>query len=200
MIGRDETGTLGDGDEGAYVVKQVDEEEDKDDLEGADVKGSAEIEVKGGGADGGEVEGSGVPVDLVTEYAEEHGAEDADEHGGADAEDLKDGDEEQTEESKRGLRGAEVAEGDRGCGAGDDDAGVAEADEGDEEANAAADGSVELMGYGGDQTLAYTGEGEQEEDDSGEEDGSECGLPGDTHFEDNGIGEVSVQAHAWSEC
>ena len=40
---------------------------------------------------------------------------------------------------------AEIAESDGGGGAGNDDAGVAEADEGDEEADASADGGVELV-------------------------------------------------------
>ena len=46
-------------------------------------------------------------------------------------------------------RRVEVAEGDGGGGAGDDDAGVAESDEGDEEADASADRGVELIGDGG---------------------------------------------------
>ncbi len=54
MVGGDEAGALGDGDEGADVVEEIDEEEDEDDLEGADVEGAADVEVEGGGSDGGE--------------------------------------------------------------------------------------------------------------------------------------------------
>ena len=111
--------------------------------------------------DGGEIVGGGLPVDLMAEDAEERGGEDADQHGCADAEDLQDGDEEEAEDGEGGRRGVEVAEGDGGGGAGDDDAGVAESDEGDEEADASADRGVELMRDGGDEALADAGEGEQ---------------------------------------
>ena len=52
MVGGDEAGALGDGDQGADVVEEIDEEEDEDDLEGVDVEGAADVEVEGGGADG----------------------------------------------------------------------------------------------------------------------------------------------------
>ena len=71
-----------------------------------------------------------------------------------------------------------------------------EADEGDEEADAPSDSGVELVRDGGEQTLADSGEGEGEEYDAGEEDGSQGGLPGDAHLEDDGVGEVGVEAHA----
>src|SRR5271155_4821831 len=93
----------------------------------------------------------------------------------------------------------EVAEGDGGGSAGDDDAGVAESDEGDEEAYASADRGVELVGNGGDEALADSGEGEREKDDTGEEYGSEGGLPGDAHAFDDGVGEVGVETHAGRE-
>jgi len=79
----DEAGALGYCDEGADVVEEVDEEEDEDDLEGADVEGAADVQVEGGGADGGEIVGRGLPVDLVAEDAEESCGEDADELGRA---------------------------------------------------------------------------------------------------------------------
>jgi hypothetical protein len=93
----------------------------------------------------------------------------------------------------------EVAEGDGGGGAGDDDACVAESDECDEEADASTDCGVELMGDGGEKALADAGVCECEEDDAGEEDGAEGGLPGDVHGFDDGVGEVGVEAHAGCE-
>ena len=42
-------------------------------------------------------------------------------------------------------------------------------------------------------------EGEDEEDESFEEDGEECDLPGVAHSEDYGVGEVSVESHSRSE-
>ena len=190
---------MSDGDEGADVVEEIDEEEDEDDLEGADVESTADIELEGGGFDGGEAVVHRLPVDLVEEHSEEHGAEDADEHGGSDTEDLQDGDEEQAKEGEGSMRGADVAEGDDGRGAGNDDTGVAESDEGDEEADASSYCGVELMRDGSYETLAKAGEGQDEEDDSGEEDGSEGRLPGDAHAFDDGVGEVGVETHSRCE-
>ena len=97
------------------------------------------------------------------------------------------------------MRGAKVAECDSRSGVRDNDASVAESDEGDEEADASADCGVELMGDSCDKTLADAGEGEGEKDDSREKDGAESCLPMDTHAEDDGVGEVGVKAHAGSE-
>ena len=138
-------------------------------------------------------------LDLVEEDADGEGAEDADEHGGFDLVGLQDGDEDDAEDGELGAVLVEVAEGDGGGGALDDDAGVDQADEGDEEADASGDGGVELVGDGGDEFLADASEGEQEEDDAGEEDGAEGGLPGDVHALDDGVGEVGVEAHAGGE-
>ena len=93
VVGRDEAGALGDCDERADVVEEVDEEEDKDDFESSDVERAKDVEVEGRCLDGSEIVGGGLPMDLVAEYAYEHGGEDADKHGGSDAEDLQEGDE-----------------------------------------------------------------------------------------------------------
>ena len=52
VVGGDEVGAFGYGDEGADVVEEVDEEEDEDDLEEVQAEGSADVEVEGGLADG----------------------------------------------------------------------------------------------------------------------------------------------------
>lgn len=78
MVGGDEAGALGDGDEGANVVEEIDEEKDEDDFEGSNVESAADVEVEGRSGDGGETVAHGLPVDLVEEDAEKHGAENAD--------------------------------------------------------------------------------------------------------------------------
>jgi hypothetical protein len=93
----------------------------------------------------------------------------------------------------------QVAQSEGGGGAGDDESGVEQADEGDEEADSAGDRGVELVGDGGQQALADAAEGEQKKENSGEEDRAESGLPGDAHALDDGVGEVGVEAHAGGE-
>ncbi len=78
MVGGDETGALGDGDEGADVVEEIDEEEDEDDLEDADMERARDVEVEGGGFDRRQIVGCGLPVDLMADDAEESGCQDAD--------------------------------------------------------------------------------------------------------------------------
>ena len=92
-----------------------------------------------------------------------------------------------------------IAEGNGGRGAGNDDAGIAKSDEGDEEADPSTDCGVELIRNCGEESLADAGVSEPEEDDTGEEDGTERGLPRDMHAFDNGVGKVGVEAHAGSE-
>jgi hypothetical protein len=199
VIRCDEAGAVGDGNEGANVVEEVDEEKDEYYFEGATAQSGGDVEVKGCGLDCGEVVGNGLPVDLMAEDAEQGGGEDSDEHGGSDAKDLEDCDEKETEDREYGRRGVKVAEGDRGGRAGDDDAGVAESDKGDEETDASTDCSVELVGDRGDEALADARKSQCEKDDTGEEDGSEGGLPGNTHAFNNSVGEVGVEAHARGE-
>ncbi len=98
----DETGAVGDGDESADVVEEIDEEEDEDDFEGTDVERAGDVEVECGGFDRRQIVGCGLPVDLMADDAEERGGQDADEHRCADAEDLQGRDEEKAEDCKHG--------------------------------------------------------------------------------------------------
>jgi hypothetical protein len=122
VVGGDEAGAVGDGDEGADVVEEVDEEEDEDDLEGVEVEGAADVEVEGRCADGEGVEGGRLVFDLMEEDAEGEGAEDSDEHGGFNFVGLEDGDEDDAEDGEEDGGGVQVSEGDDGGGTGDDDA------------------------------------------------------------------------------
>src|ERR1700677_2200023 len=65
VVGRDETGALGNGDQGAKVIEQVDEKEDEDDFEQALVDGAANVELEGGGGESVEAAGGGCPVDQI---------------------------------------------------------------------------------------------------------------------------------------
>ena len=69
MVGCDEAGALGNGDECADVVEEIYEEEYEDNFEGADAERGGDVEVKGCGFDCGEIVGSGLPVDLVAKDA-----------------------------------------------------------------------------------------------------------------------------------
>ena len=136
---------------------------------------------------------------TMKDDSQERGCEDADKHCGTNAHNLQQRDEEEAEDGKSRLRRAQVAER-YGCGgAGDDDAGVAESDESNKEADASANSGVEFVGNGCDETLTDAGEGQDKKDNSGEKDGTQSGLPGDVHAFDHGVGEVGIQPHTRSE-
>ena len=102
--------------------------------------------LKGGCGEGVKAAAGGRPVNLAQCPGDDGGGENADQDGASDFFDFKGDHEDQAEE--RECRGgiSNVAETDEGCGIADDKAGVAKSNERDEQADAAGDRGVELMG------------------------------------------------------
>ena len=196
VVGRDEPGALGDGDQGAEVVEEVHEEEDEDDLQQALVERAADIELEGGGGERVEAAGGGRPVRQAQCPGEGGGGEHADENGAADLLHFQRHHQDQAEERQRGGGIADVAHADEGLRVAHHQARVAEADEGDEEADAAGHRGVKLVGNGAQNHLPDARRGEREKEDAGEKDRSQGRLPGDVHLDADGVGEVGVEAHA----
>ncbi len=127
------------------------------------------------------------------------GDQHTDQDRAADFFDFERDHEDEAEESERGGGVADVSEADESGRIADDEAGVAESDERDEEADAAGDGGVEFVGNRTQDHLADAGGGERKKNDAGEKHRAECGLPGDVHLEADGVSEVGVEAHAGGE-
>ena len=125
--------------------------------------------------------------------------EHADQDGAADFFDFERDHEGQSEERERGGGIADIAQANEGSRVADHEAGVAEADEGDEEANAAGDRGVEFMRDRAQDHLADSGGGEREKNDAGKKYRTEGRLPRDVHLEADGVGEIGVEAHAGCE-
>ena len=199
VIGGNEPGTLGDGDERPQIVEEIDEEEDEDDFEQALIERAANIEFE---------ECAGKALKAAARWCPMHKAhgpgdpcddENADENGAADFPDFEGHHENEAKQRKSRGRVADVAETDKGGGIADDQAGVAKADESDEETDAAGDGCVKFMRDGAQNHLADAGGSEREKDDAGEKHRAQRRLPGDVHLEADGVGEVGVEAHAGRE-
>jgi hypothetical protein len=92
----------------------------------------------------------------------------------------------------------DFADCDEGGGIGDDDFRIAQADEGDEQADAGGGAVLEAIGDAVDDLFADVGEGEEKEEKAGEKDDAQSGLPGNAAAEDDGISEVGVEGHAGS--
>src|SRR5271165_4814406 len=89
------------------------------------------------------------------------GGEDSEKDCAANLFDFQGHHENEAEEGQEGGWVAQVAEADKGLRIADDQSGVAKADKGDEEANAAGYGCVEFMGDGAENHLTDAGGGER---------------------------------------
>jgi hypothetical protein len=196
VIGRNEAGSLGDGHQGAEIVKQVNEKEDEDDLQQAFAESAANIQLESGVGERVKASGGGRPVRLPERPSQRGGGQHADENGAADFFHFQGDHEDEAEEGQRGGGIAHVAQRDQGLRVAHHQARVAEADEGDEQADAAGHGCVKLVGNGLQNHLADAGGGEQKKDDAGEKDRAEGRLPGDVQLDANRVSEVGVEAHA----
>ena len=65
VVGSDEPGAFGDGDQSAQVVEEIDEEEDEDDFEQALADGAADVELQRGLGEGADAADGGRPVHEV---------------------------------------------------------------------------------------------------------------------------------------
>ena len=76
-----------------------------------------------------------------------------------------------------------------------DDAGVAKADERDEEAHARRNRRIKLERDGGDDELAHAQRGEQQKRNTGKEDRSQRGWPRHAHALHHRVSEIGVDPH-----
>ena len=177
----------------------------------------------------GEGEDGGGGVALAEEQAGDGGSGHADEDRAADAPVEQDGDEDEAADGEEDADVVEVADldGDGGTreelavgreqrggrharGAAGDDAGFVEADKGEEQANADAEGVLHAEGDGVEEAFAEVDDGEQEEGRPADENGAEALFPGDgdgeggqaksdegvfAHVGGDGDGAVGVEAH-----
>src|SRR5699024_10482256 len=139
----------------------------------------------------------------LADHAQNPGDQDAVEDGALDPLHQHHGDDQHADQSQDGADAHAVEGlalkalvGQQGRIAVDDQLGVLQAHKGDEEADAHADGGFEGGGDGVENGLPHVGQGQQNEDDALCKDGHQGQLPGVTHLQHYGVGEVGVQAHA----
>src|SRR5208283_1435902 len=130
------------------VVEQVHKEEDKDDLQQPLAESAGNIEFKGGVGERVEASGGGRPVGQAQGPGGAGDGQYADQDGAADFPRFKSHHEDEAGEGQNRGGIADVAQGDQGLRVAHHQAGVAEADEGDEKPDAAGHGGVELVGDG----------------------------------------------------
>src|ERR1700676_109972 len=169
-----------DADQGADVVEEIDEEENEDELAEADFCGAAEIELEERARGMRQREKMIGPMREAEGDAGQGDGQDAEENGAADPAGHQDGDEQQANGSEKNLRVGSLAESHEGGGVCDDDFGVAEAHEGDEQADARGGAVFQGVWNAVYDLLADVGEREDQKEQAGEEDYAEGGRPGTT--------------------
>ena len=97
-----------------------------------------------------------------------------------------------------------IRNGNQSCGI-HGEAGVLQPDKGDEQADAHRNSPLELQRNGVENGFPYIGQGEDNKDDTLNENGKECHLPGEAHAAAYGIGHICIQSHAggqgkWQIC
>jgi hypothetical protein len=201
-------GALRHPDERADVVEHVDQQQGEDDGEGLAKIVQQQVEVqlehrrrgRGGERKQRARQGRDAAA-LAIRHDEPDGGdgEDGEDDGARHAAGDEHGGQQDAAEAEQDAWRAEVAVGDEGRGVGHDDAAVLQPDEGDEEADAAGDGQLQLVRDGLDDLLAHAGDREGEEDAAVDEDQAEGRLPRHAEGEADGEGEVGVDAHARGE-
>ena len=100
------------------------------------------------------------------------------------------------QQRERGGGRGEIAETHDGARLGDDDAGVHQADEGDEQADAARHGGKQRARHRVHDELPHAEHGQDQERGAGEKHAAERRLPRQPHALDHREGEVGVESHA----
>ena len=138
----------------------------------------------------------GMPLHDTQREARSCSAQNAQQHCGAHPPRLQHGDSKQADARQRGLRRAQIAHAHNSRGVGHNDAGIAQADEGNEQPHARGHRCKQLPGDGIHDQLANPSRRQQQKDAAGYEDAAQRRLPGNAHALDDGKGKVRVQAHA----
>src|SRR5713226_10456638 len=105
------------------------------------------------------------PVAEAERNAGKSDGDDSDEDGAADPPDHQDGDEGEPGSGETHLGIGDFAEADESGGIGDDNIRIAQADEGDEEADASGGTVFETIGNSIDDLFADVGQGEEQKED-----------------------------------
>ncbi len=100
---------------------------------------------------------------------------------------------------KQRLGFRQIAELDQSRGIARDEAGILQADQGEEQADAGGDAELQRQGNGVDQPLAQTCERDQQEQRAGEKHDAERELPIASELGHHGEGEIRVESHAGGE-
>ena len=111
----------------------------------------------------------------------------------------EDADKEEAEQPQQAGQGGEVAHGHHGGGARHYDAGVVQAEQGDQQTYAGRDADPQGEGDVGNQPVAYPQQGEDQQTQGAPEDGAHADLPGVAHAGHYHEGEEGIQPHGRSQ-
>src|SRR5690606_12306945 len=129
----DEAGALGDADQRARGVEDLDQHEDEDDMQQAAMQRADDVELQEGRQDRRRGRDDAAELADAEDPGEDRHDEDADEDGAANAQRIEHGNDEEAEDRQKRAGLLEVAEADEGRRVVDDDAGALQGDDAEEE-------------------------------------------------------------------
>ncbi len=188
-------GAVGDANQGAGGVEQVDQHKGEDDPGEADVERSHQIQLAEHRLDAGGHGDKTLEGDIAKQPAQRRGDHDGDQHGGVDAAGGEDADQEEAEQTQQAGQGGEVAHGHHGRGAGHHDPGVVQAEQGDQQTDTGGDADPQGERNVADKPITHPQQGEDQQTHGAPEDGTHTHLPGVAHTGHDHEGEEGVEAH-----
>ncbi len=137
--------------------------------------------------------------DIAKQPAQRRGDHDGDQHGGVDAAGGEDADQEEAEQTQQAGQRGQVAHGHHSRGAGHDDPGVVQAEQGDQQTDTGGDADPQGERNVADQPIAHSKQGEDQQTHGAPEDSAHTHLPGVAHTGHDHEGEEGVEAHGGSQ-
>ena len=187
---------MGDADQRAGGIEQVDEQQGDDDRDQAELQRAQDVELQEGGGEARRHRNNALRGRDPEHDAEPRGHEDGDDDGAGHAPGIQSQHQDEAERGEDDRRLAHVAERHQRRRMVDDDAGVLQRDDGKEQADAGGDRHLERLRDGVEQPLAHRRDAEQQGQQAGDEHGAQRHLPGQPHALDQAEGEKGIEAHA----
>ena len=187
---------MGEGDQGAGIVEQVDEQEGEDHRDQADMDGARKIHLQEHRGDRRRHVEHAAELLMPGDDRDDGHDQDADDHAAQHPAVLERHDQREAQRRHHDRPALEVAVLHQRRRIADHDAGVLERDQRQEQADAGGDRHLERLRDGVDDPFADRQHADDEEDDAGDEDAAQRHLPGKLHAADHGEGEVGVEPHA----
>src|SRR5471030_17676 len=191
-----QAGAAGHAHQRAGGVEHLDQEEGQHHIQDADRQRALDVELQQRRADRRRRRHDAVQRVAAEDKAQRRHHDYADQDRALYLQAVQRDDQQEADDGHDGLWLVQVAQLHQRGRTGDDDAGAFQRDQRQEQSYADGDGGAQRRRYAVDDQLAQLQHADQDEQTAGDEYGAQRGLPRYVHAQHDGVGEVSVKAHA----